>query len=231
MYKDKKIVAIIPARSGSKGLKDKNIKLLNGKPLIAYTIEAAQRAQLFDDIIVSTDSKKYAEIAIQYGASVPFLRPEQLAADESSSNDVILYTLNELEKNDQTFDYFMLLQPTSPFRSEIDIMNAIKLLWDKKGHSVVSVCEAETSPLLMNTIDSSLSMENFLDRQNNKRRQDLTSFYRLNGAIYLSNTEIYKRNRSFYEENSFAYIMDKKSSVDIDDMFDFIVAKALITDL
>lgn len=228
MYKEKKIVAIIPARSGSKGLTDKNIKLLNGKPLIAYTIEAAQKAQIFDEIIVSTDSKQYAEIAIQYGASVPFLRPKKLAADESSSNDVILHTLNELEKNHQTFDYFMLLQPTSPFRDETDIVNAMNLLWDKKGHAVVSVCESDISPLLMNTLDDSLVMANFLDQQNNKRRQDLSTYYRLNGAIYLSETESYKKEKSFYVKESFAYIMSRLNSIDIDDNIDFKLAEVLL---
>ncbi|WP_407370245.1 cytidylyltransferase domain-containing protein [Carnobacterium sp.] len=230
MFRGKKIIAIIPARSGSKGLKDKNIKLLNGKSLIAYTIEAAKNAQIFDDIIVSTDSEKYAEIAKKYGASIPFLRPKSLASDTSASNDVIKFTINELEKKNITYDYFMLLQPTSPLRNKDDIVNALELLFEKNGKSIVSVCESEHSPYLMNQLNESLSMENFLLEHNNKRRQELTPFYRLNGAIYLCDVETYKINNSYYGEKSIAYIMDKIHSIDIDDEIDFKLAELLLKD-
>ncbi|WP_455815880.1 acylneuraminate cytidylyltransferase family protein [Clostridium butyricum] len=127
-----KIIAIIPARSGSKGLKDKNIKEINGKPLIAYTIESAIKSNVFKDVLVSTDSKKYLEIAVKYGAYVPFLRNEKLAKDTSSTNDVIEDVLTQLKKIGKEYDAFMLLQPTSPLRSIEDIKNALKLFEEKK---------------------------------------------------------------------------------------------------
>lgn len=227
MSNEKKFVAIIPARSGSKGLKDKNIKDLNGKPLIAYTIEAAKNSGVFDDIIVSTDSEQYAMISKQYGATVPFLRPEQLATDQATSSDVIIYTLQELEKRGSKYDYFMLLQPTSPLRSADDIKKATELLLEKKADSIVSVCKSENSPLLMNTLDSTLSMDHFLEKNSNKRRQELPEYYRLNGAIYLNRVEHFYQYKDFYKTNSYAYIMNNKNSIDVDDIYDFKYAEII----
>lgn len=227
MYNNKKFIAIIPARSGSKGLKDKNIKQLNNKPMIAYTIEAAVKSGVFDDVIVSTDSQKYADISIKYGASVPFLRPDYLSTDTATTNDVIEYTIKELKETEKDYDYFMILQPTSPLRQPEDILGAVKLLFEKDANSVVSVCEVEHSPLYMNTLDKSLSMNSFLQNDIKTRRQELPKYYRLNGAIYLCKADYFLRYKNFYKEKSYAYIMDKKRSVDIDDEIDFIMAKSL----
>jgi CMP-N,N'-diacetyllegionaminic acid synthase len=220
MYKGKSFLAIIPARSGSKGVLNKNIKEVNGKPLIAYTIEAAKKSNIFDDIIVSTDSQQYATIAQQYGASTPFLRPESLSTDTASTTNVIIHTINELQKLGKKYDYFILLQPTSPLRTEDDIMNAVLELFKKDAYSIVSVCEAEHSPLLMNRLDDSFSMKNFINDSNNKRRQDLQTFYRLNGAIYLCNTEYFLTRQTFYGEKSHALIMSQNHSIDIDSEID-----------
>jgi len=225
LYNNKSFLAIIPARSGSKGLKDKNIKMLNGKPMIAYSIEAAKQSAVFDDIVVSTDSQIYADIAECYGASVPFLRPSYLSTDEALTKDVIIYTLNEIEKE---YDYFMILQPTSPLRKSEDIINAIQLLFNKNAISVVSVCEAEHSPLYMNILDNSLSLKGFLPKDVKTRRQDLPKYYRLNGAIYLCQVEHYLKFGDFYNDKSYAYIMDKMSSIDIDDELDFVIAESLL---
>lgn len=227
MINGKKFLAIIPARSGSKGLKDKNIKDLYGKPVIAYTIEAAIRSKCFDDIVVSTDSEHYAKIATQYGASVPFLRPKELSDDYASSTDVIIYTLDKLKSLGYTYDYFMLLQPTSPLRDEKDIKKAISLLFKKNANAVVSVCEAEHSPLLMNTLDDSLKMDNFIYPISNKRRQELKKFYRLNGAIYLSKTDYFLKFKNFYHSKCYAYIMEQIKSIDIDSAIDFEFVKAI----
>ncbi|MDZ7543894.1 CMP-N-acetlyneuraminic acid synthetase, partial [Clostridium perfringens] len=129
------------ARSGSKGLIDKNIKLLNGKPLIAYTIEAAIESEVCTDIIVSTDSLEYAEIAKKYRAEVPFLRPKELSADNSATEDVIIFTLNKLKDMNKIYDYFLVLQPTSPLRLSSDIRDSIRMLIDEDLNSIVSVCE------------------------------------------------------------------------------------------
>lgn len=228
MYNNKKFLAIIPARSGSKGLKDKNIKQLNGKPMITYTIEAAIKSNIFDDIIVSTDSQKYADISIKYGASVPFLRPDFLSTDEALTRDVIVYTVKKLKESGNEYDYLMILQPTSPLRKPEDILGAVELLFEKEANSVVSVCEAENSPLYMNTLDESLSIDGFLSKNVKTRRQELPKYYRLNGAIYLCEVEYYLNIGDLYNEKSYAYVMDKKRSIDIDDDIDFIMAEILM---
>lgn len=228
MYKGKKILAIIPARSGSKGLKDKNIKKINSKPLITYTIESALYSRVFEDVIVSTDSELYANISKNAGASVPFLRPKSISEDKSSTTQVIEYTLKRLEKEGKRYDYFMILQPTSPLRNSSDILKAVELLFEKKGTSIISVCETEHSTNLINKLDATLCMSNFLSIENNKRRQDFNKEYRLNGAIYLCEVKKFLRTKDFYSGDSYAYIMNKINSIDIDDELDFRIAEILI---
>lgn len=221
-----KILAIIPARSGSKGLKDKNIKMMNGKPMIAYTIEAAQNSKIFEDIIISTDSEKYAEIAKKYGGSVPCLRDKKLANDNAKSSDVILDILNRVEKK---YDSFIMLQPTSPLRTEKNIIEAYKMYLEKKANSVVSVCEMEHSPLGVNTLNEEKRMDSFLKGiAVNRNRQELETYYRINGALYIANVEYFKRYQDFYYKDSYAYIMEKENSIDIDDELDFKIAEYLI---
>ena len=145
-------IAIIPARSGSKGLPDKNIKPLNGKPLLAYSIEAALASGMFDAVHVSTDSERYADIARQYGADEPFLRSAETSSDTASSEDAIREVLRRYEEMGQRFDAFMLLQPTSPLRTAGDIRAAFGVMEEKQAESVVSVCEMEHSPLWSNTL-------------------------------------------------------------------------------
>ena len=224
-----KSIAIIPARSGSKGLKDKNIKLLDGKPLISYTIDAAIKSQQFEAVYVSTDSVEYASISKSYGASVPRLRPKELAEDNSSSWDVVKYILEDYKEKGIMFDTVMLLQPTSPLRSQDDIRSAFKLLEEKEGDAVISVCEAEHSPLWCNTLPENLCMDQFIRTDLfNKQRQQLGKFYRLNGAIYLLKTELVDRVNELYNKNCFAYVMKKEHSIDIDDIYDFRMAEAIL---
>ncbi|BBA52190.1 CMP-N-acetylneuraminic acid synthetase [Fusobacterium varium] len=221
-----KILAIIPARSGSKGLKDKNIKMMNGKPMIAYTIEAAQNSKIFEDIIISTDSEKYAEIAKKYGGSVPYLRDKKLANDNAKSSDVILDILNRVEKK---YDSFIMLQPTSPLRTEKNIIEAYKMYLEKKANSVVSVCEMEHSPLWANILNEERRMDSFLKGIDvNKNRQELETYYRINGALYIANVEYFKKYQNFYYKDSYAYVMKKENSIDIDDELDFKIAEYLI---
>jgi CMP-N,N'-diacetyllegionaminic acid synthase len=225
---DDNILAIIPARSGSKGLKDKNIKKLNGKPMIAYTIEAANQSGIFKDVIVSTDSKKYAEIAEEYGAEAPFFRPQSLSDDDSTTNDVIIHCLEEMKRRNKSYECFMLLQPTSPLRTSKNIKKAYDLLLQKEANAVVSVCETDHSPLWANTLDESLSLDNFINKDENKRRQELPTYYRLNGAIYLAKVDYLLKYNDFYHENSFAYVMNKKESIDVDDIIDFKLAEIVM---
>ncbi|WP_289422251.1 cytidylyltransferase domain-containing protein [Thomasclavelia cocleata] len=222
-----KILAIIPARCGSKGVLDKNIKLLAGKPLLAYSIECAQESNIFSDIIVSTDSEKYATIAKDYGASVPFLRSSKTASDTASSLSVILEVLGRLPHQ---YDIVILLQPTSPLRTSQHIVEAYSLFNSKDADSVISVTPFSHSIAWVNTLDiNTLSLHNFIKSEYlNKRRQDLPSAYILNGAVYIFRTNKLSNNFNMFGEKSYAYIMDKKYSYDIDDEEDFNVVESLL---
>ncbi|GAB6189623.1 acylneuraminate cytidylyltransferase family protein [Marinitoga arctica] len=229
MYKNKRFLAIIPARGGSKGIKNKNIIKLNNKPLINYTIEAAKESKIFDEIMVTTDSDKISKIAKECGAKIPFLRPAELSTDTANSKDVILHTLNYYINRNINFDYFMLLQPTSPLRKSEDIINAVELLFKKCANSIVGVCEVEHSPLFSNTLPEDLSLSNFIKEEfKNKRRQDLPKFYRINGAIYISKISHFIKTQDFYSEKSYAYIMPKERSIDIDNYIDLKLAEILM---
>ncbi len=221
-------LAIIPARSGSKGLPDKNIKDLNGKPLMAYSIEAALKSNLFDEVMVSTDSEKYAEIAKKCGASVPFLRSDELSGDKAGSWDVVKEVLNRYKEMGKEFDTICLLQPTSPLRDADDIKAAYELYVEKASVAVISVCEMEHSPLWSNTLPNNKSLEGFIRQEAQKPRQEIETYYRLNGAIYIVKTEEIYKGYDFYREGSFAYIMPTWKSVDIDSAFDFEMAGFLI---
>lgn len=223
-----KIIGIIPARSGSKGLKHKNIKLLNGKPLMAYTIEAALNSQCFDKIVVSTDSEDYAKIAIEYGAEVPFLRSELLSNDETEIDDVIIDLLENLKNENEVFDSLMLLQPTSPLRNCDDIIKAIELMKEKDANAVISLCEVEHSPLYTGLVQEDLRIDGFIKKGISTRRQELPVYYRLNGAIYLVKTDYLIKCGDYYQEKCFAYLMAKERSIDIDDELDFLFASFLM---
>ncbi len=225
MINRKKILAIIPAREGSKRLPNKNILNLAGKPLIAWSIEAAKASKYIDTVIVSTDSEKIATISKSYHAEVPFLRPGELATDEASSLDVILHAIQSLK---EPFDYILLLQPTSPLRTTQDIDAACELL-NENTQAVVSVCETEHSPLWSNTLPENLSMKDFIRPEiKNKRSQDLPKYYRLNGAIYIAEINYFYQNNGFLGDASKAYIMSQQNSVDIDTELDFRFCEVLM---
>jgi CMP-N-acetylneuraminic acid synthetase len=226
-----KYAAIITARGGSKRLPRKNVLDLAGKPLIAWTIEAAKRVSKIEDIIVTTDSEEIEQVANEFGARVPFKRPEYLSNDTATSFDVVKHCLDYLnEVEDKQVEYLILLQPTSPLRTNEDLEKAILLLEEKGASAVVSVCPTEHSPLWSNTLDESLSLDSFLrDEVKNTRSQDLPSFYRLNGAIYICKVSEFLKEKSFFlSKNSFAYVMSTEDSVDIDTKLDFIVADFLL---
>ena len=222
-------IAIIPARSGSKGLKDKNIKELNGKPLMAYTIEAALESKQFETVMVSTDSEEYAKIARKYGAEVPFLRSEKTSSDEAGSWEVILEVLENYAELGKMYDTVCLLQPTSPLRKVDDIINSYKILEEKKADAITSVCEVDHSPLWTMTLPSDRSMKEFRkDKKINVPRQKLDTFYRLNGAVYIRKIKYQNAEIDILDQNEYAYIMPKNSSVDIDTLDDFEYAEFLI---
>lgn len=223
-----KNLAVIPARSGSKGLKDKNIKLLNGKPLMVYSIEAAKKSEIFDCIHVSTDSEQYAKIAKDNGADVPFLREASLANDTSSTWDVIKYVLKKYTAMNQCFDSVTVLQPTSPLRSEKDIYHAYQMFVQKKAHAVISVCEMEHPPVWSNVLPEDGSLKGFLKPEADVRRQELPTYYRFNGAIYIVDVKHLLNVGDLYDEKSYAYVMDKRISVDIDTAYDFAMAEFMM---
>ena len=224
---NKKFLAIIPARGGSKRLPRKNVLDLAGKPLIVWSIEAGLQSKYIDKVVVSSDDEEILNISKKTGAEI-LKRPEILASDTASTFDAIKHTIN----NVKGYEYVVLLQVTSPLRSAKQIDQAIELLEEKNADAVVSVCEMEHSPLWSNTLDDSLSMENFLPEEIlNKRSQDLETYFRLNGAIYICKTEKFLEEKSFFfKKNIFAYVMSREYSVDIDEEIDFKMAEVLINE-
>jgi CMP-N,N'-diacetyllegionaminic acid synthase len=222
-------LAIIPARSGSKGLIGKNIKLLNNKPLLAYSIDAALNSGMFDEVMVSTDSEEYAEIARYCGAKVPFMRSKDLASDITSSWDVVKDVIGKYKMLGRDFDTVALLQPTSPLRTSDDIIAGYDVMDDKNANLVVSVCEMDHSPLWANTLPEDFSMNNFIKSEVSKLpRQNIPTYYRINGALYIIKVEYLLNTPDIYAERSFATVMNKAKSVDIDSLEDFVIAEYLI---
>lgn len=221
-----KRIAIIPARSGSKGLKDKNIIDLCGKPLIAYSIEAALETGLFDHVIVSTDSEHYAEIAQHYGAEV-MMRGEALSNDKATT----FMVLEDILKNrlQESIDYFVLLQPTSPLRTSKHITEAIEKFESKIEHFdfLVSMKEAEHAKVLVNPIDDDESLKYFDTDFSNYRRQGYKD-YSPNGAIFIAKPDSYLEQKHFFGAKALSYIMSAEDSVDIDGALDLVVANAIM---
>lgn len=233
MMNGKKVLAIIPARAGSKRLPNKNILELGGKPLIAWTIESAIASTSIDKVIVSTDSDEIKKVAEDYHAVVPFLRPVELSTDTAASMDVVKHAVTYLRDQGETFDIIVLLQPTSPLRTARHIDDALDFYSNKEAESVVSVVKCEHSPLWSNELPKSLSTDTFIREDiKNKRSQDLPQFFRLNGAIYISSEAGLLKSGSFLStRNGYAYEMDAYSSVDIDNELDFKFAKFLIDEI
>ena len=222
MYTTKKILAIIPARAGSKGLKKKNIKLLNNKPLIQWTIDQCKSSKYIDDIIVSSDDEVVLELAKKANVIV-HNRPKNLSSDTSLISDTVSLLL---QKN--SCDYLLLLQPTSPLRTTEDIDSAIQYIHNNKFQSVVSVCE-NSKYNISNTLPCNLSMKDFLKCSKiNTNRQQQKKAYVINGAIYIARSDYYRQNHSFYGDETYAYVMPEDRSVDIDSEIDFKLAELLM---
>jgi CMP-N,N'-diacetyllegionaminic acid synthase len=232
MLNGKSIIAIIPARGGSKGLPGKNIKELCGKPLIAWSIEAGLGSRYLDEVMVTTDSEEIARIARSFGASVPFIRPAELANDTATSIDVIRHTLNFYENElHKKFDYIVLLEPTSPLREKEDVDKAIEqLLETPRATSVVGICKTESqNPAFL----VKKSPNNFLTGYENKnmtvlRRQDISEVYFFEGSVYVSHTDTLLSKNTFYHESTLGYEFPKWKSIEIDDIDDFIMVEALM---
>ncbi|MFA6357071.1 MAG: acylneuraminate cytidylyltransferase family protein [Candidatus Omnitrophota bacterium] len=227
MYKNKKIVCIIPARGGSKGLPGKNIKMLLGKPLIAYSIRQAKQSELIDRVIVSTDDKKIAKISEKYGAEVPFIRPKSLAQDKSSTMDVLLHAMEWLKKDNYSFDVLVLLHATAPLRLVGDINNSIKLLFNKNVSNVFSVTEAHRNPYF-NMVEVKRGRVKLVKKSCFTARQAAPEVYDMNASIYVWWKDVLIKGKGVFLSNSRIYVMPKRRSIDIDDYIDFRVAEILM---
>ncbi len=229
MTKDVQTVAIIPARGGSVGIPRKNVRELCGKPLIYWTIAAAKQSDRVTRLIVSTDDDEIAAAARRYGAEVPFMRPPELATSDAKAVDVWHHALNWLREHGEPAEESVWLHPTSPLREPRDINTAVDLLREKKADSVVSVCECEHPPLYANTLPEDLCMRDFIREDiKNANRQELPVYYRLNGSVYVIDVEYFSRSGYIIGENTYAYIMPKTRSVDIDDEIDFLLAETIL---
>jgi len=228
MYKDHIVVCVIPARGGSKGLPGKNIKMFCGKPLIAHTIEQARQSKYIDRIIVSTEDEKIAQISLEYGAEVPFMRPMELAGDSSSTVDVLLHAINWLERVEQyAFDILLLLHTTTPLRSVEDINKTISLMVEENADNVFSVVEAHRNPYFNMVEEGSDGFVRLVKEGCFSTRQAAPKVYDINASIYVWWKNVLKEGKKIFLKKTKAYVMPKERSIDIDDDLDFRIAEFL----
>lgn len=229
-----KILFVVTARGGSKGVPRKNIAQIGGIPLIGYKILAARRCKFENRIIVSTDDEEIAAIAIKFGAEVPFMRPVYLAADDAGSMDVVDHAVNWVIDDDGgNYDYICLLEPSSPFLSYIDINKAFDLLIEKDADTLLGMKEVEVCREFINTLDEKGGLSFFYDsirKLKSVRRQDQKPEYTMNGCIYAAKWEYYLHNHIFYAENSIPYIMPIEQSIEVDTQFDLFLAKSIVNE-
>ena len=226
-----KVLAIVPARSGSKGLPGKNVLPLLGKPLLAWSIEDGLQCEQITDVILSTDSIEYAEIGRSFGAQVPFLRPHDLSDDQATSVDVVLHALLEMEKVGKSYDIVILLEPTSPLRSIKDIEKAIELISSRKALAAAGICLAETiHPAFMFTRSENELISPLCGRYPNAlRRQDIEPIYFLEGSIYASDVSYFKKVKCFYHQFTSGVVVPFSRSSEIDSLTDFFFVESLLT--
>jgi len=230
MYNNKTILAIIPARGGSKGLPDKNIKDLCGKPLIGWTIEQSKASKVIDEIFVSTDSLKISNVAKEYGVNVPILRPEELAKDSSSSMDVVDHVLSYFESKNTFFDYILLLEPTSPLRKDNDLDSAIKLAIENESvDGVISLGEVHMEhPMIVKKLNQKGKIESYIENVKKiSQRQQTDKAYFPYGVIYMIKTKVFRNKRTFYTNNIIPYFIERWQNYEVDDIYDFIAIEAI----
>ena len=232
MCNDNKILAIIPARGGSKGLKNKNIKKLCSKPLIAWSIEAGLKSKYVDEIMVTTDSAEIAVISKEYGASVPFLRPLHLANDTATTFEAVKHAIDFYKtQKDMVFDYIVLLEPTSPLREDDDIDNVIEKLVNKsdKYDSMVSIGEVHEHPSIMKKIVNVDFLKGYCEELEMKsRRQDNDVAYFPYGVAYMVKTESLLKEKTFYTKKNTFYEIKRYQCYEIDDIYDFIAIEGIM---
>lgn len=234
MHSNKKILAITPARGGSKGILKKNIKPIAGKPLIAWTISEVKSSQYIDRYIISTEDREIKAVSEKFLADVPFMRPKSLATDSAKTSDVLKHAIETLEKDlNEFYDYIVLLQATVPLRTIKQIDEAIDIFIknDSKYNSLISVTPLEHPINWTRSISQSNTLCNVIeyDSQTNHQRQNFEPLFRINGAIYISKITTFLKHLTFETDNTYAYKMDSLTSVDIDTINDFKYAEFLLT--
>lgn len=227
MIFDKSVLAIIPARGGSKGVPRKNLRPLGDRPLIAWSIAAAKQSRYIDKVLVTSDDAEILEAARRWGCGAMIRRPAELASDEAPLEGALIHALDHA---DASYDYIVLLQPTSPFRTPGDIDETISLCLSAKASACLSICEPSKSPYWMcnRTQDGHLKPILVLETPAT-RRQDLPRAYALNGAVYVADIPWFRSNRTFYNDETIGYVMPQDRSLDIDTEFDFALADALVS--
>jgi CMP-N,N'-diacetyllegionaminic acid synthase len=220
MYKGKRLLGVIPARQGSKGVPQKNMYVVKGKPLIEYTIDSAKNSKYLDQLFVSTDCPEIADFSKKQGLSIPFLRPSSLATDEARIIDVLLHVVDEWKKRERYFDYLVLLQPTQPLRKTEHIDQAIEKIIDQNRTSLVSVSKVRDHPVLVRSINKNGELVNVLNTNSTVRRQDMPPYYKVNGLIYINKLDDQFNAETSLNDNTLPFITDTEYDLDIDSLDD-----------
>ena len=231
MYKDKTFLAVIPARGGSKGLPRKNIKNLCGKPLIAWSIEAGLRSKYIDEVMVTTDDEEIAKISKEFGANVPFLRPKELASDTATTFDAIKHTIDFYKDTyKKTYDYIILLEPTSPLREKEDIDNMIKKMVEneKNADSLISIGEVHEHPSIMKKILDGRLVNYCHELKAHSRRQDNDKAYFPYGVGYIVKTDVLLKEKTFYTKKNTFFEIKRYQCYEIDDIYDFLAIENIM---
>ncbi|MFS0817751.1 acylneuraminate cytidylyltransferase family protein [Lysinibacillus sp. 1P01SD] len=221
------MLAIVPARGGSKGIRNKNIVEIEGKPLIQYTLDEAKASKYIDRIYISTDSQEIAETCEKLGFIVSQLRPPNLATDYTKIIEVIMYILKQLNKLNEYYDYIVLLQPTQPLRKSKQIDEAIELIYEKKAESLVSLSPVIDHPILIRRVGQNNQVFPLLSGGSTVRRQDFPLYYIVNGAIYINSVSNLTIDTSL-NDNQIGYLMDRSYHLDIDEHSDLETLKRML---
>lgn len=236
MIRQKKVLALIPARGGSKGLPGKNLKLLGAKPLIGWPIQAAMQSKSVDKVVVSTDSIEIKNVALEQGAEVPFMRPAELATDTASSMSVIEHALRFFETTEEPFDYILLLEPTSPLTDADDIDSALEMLDSKRdvADSIIGVSKVEATHRDYNAVLNEKGLlEPYLKGglKSDIRRQDFSEIYFDEGTLYISDVSVFIEKARFKHERTLGYIVPRWKAFEIDEIVDLVCVEAIIKNM
>ncbi len=223
-----RVLFVITARGGSKGVPRKNIRTIGRLPLIAYKIIAAKKCNVEKRIIVSTDDEEIAEVSRQYGAEVPFMRPAELATDTAGSMDVVMHAMNWVKEHDpQRYDYVCLLEPSSPFASYRDLERALQAIEERQADTLLGMKEVDVNSVFIHPLDENGGLSHFhraIEQLKNVRRQDQEKEYTMNGCMYIARWAYFEAHQLFHSENSVPYIMPDEVSIEIDSMYNYKVA-------